>query len=63
VNEKLLRDSQHKPQPVPDKENKKLLCGKCKNFACYTADIRVVEVSGPGDLAPVKSYHLPEKWL
>nr|BAC33670.1 unnamed protein product [Mus musculus] len=45
VNEKLLRDSQHKPQPVPDKENKKLLCGKCKNFACYTADIRVVETS------------------
>ncbi|XP_021077791.1 probable ATP-dependent RNA helicase DDX58 [Mus pahari] len=45
LNEKLLRDSQHKPQPVPDKENKKLLCGKCKTFACYTADIRVVETS------------------
>lgn len=45
LDEKLLRDSQHKPQPVPDKENKKLLCGKCKTFACYTADIRVVEKS------------------
>lgn len=45
LDEKLLRDSQHKPQPVPDRENKKLLCGKCKTFACYTADIRVVEKS------------------
>ncbi|XP_051043489.1 antiviral innate immune response receptor RIG-I isoform X2 [Phodopus roborovskii] len=45
LNEKFIRDSQHKPQPVPDKENKKLLCGKCKAFACYTADIRVVEKS------------------
>lgn len=30
-------------KPVVDKKNKKLLCGKCKTFACYTADIRVVE--------------------
>lgn len=45
LDEKLLRDSQHKPQPVPARENKKLLCGKCKTFACYTADIRVVEKS------------------
>lgn len=45
LDEKFLRDSHHKPQPVPDKENKKLLCGKCKTFACYTADIRVVEKS------------------
>ncbi|XP_036033413.1 antiviral innate immune response receptor RIG-I isoform X2 [Onychomys torridus] len=45
LDEKFIRDSQHKPPPVPDKENKKLLCGKCKTFACYTADIRVVEQS------------------
>ncbi|XP_040593514.1 antiviral innate immune response receptor RIG-I isoform X1 [Mesocricetus auratus] len=45
LDEKFIRDSQHKPQPAPDKENKKLLCGKCKAFACYTADIRVVEKS------------------
>ncbi|CAO2580414.1 Antiviral innate immune response receptor RIG-I [Lemmus lemmus] len=45
LDEKFLRDSQRKPQPAPDKENKKLLCGKCKAFACYTADIRVVEKS------------------
>ncbi|XP_017658194.1 probable ATP-dependent RNA helicase DDX58 isoform X2 [Nannospalax galili] len=45
TDEKLTRDSQHKPQPVPDRENKKLLCGKCKALACYTADIRVVEKS------------------
>ncbi|KAK7810633.1 hypothetical protein U0070_022969 [Myodes glareolus] len=45
LDEKFIRDSQRKPQPAPDKENKKLLCGKCKAFACYTADIRVVEKS------------------
>ncbi|XP_034872400.1 antiviral innate immune response receptor RIG-I isoform X2 [Mirounga leonina] len=43
IQEKLIRDSQGKVEPVPDKENKKLLCRKCKGFACYTADIRVVE--------------------
>ncbi|KAI5942176.1 Antiviral innate immune response receptor RIG-I [Manis javanica] len=41
--EKFIRDSQEKVKPVPDKKNKKLLCKKCKAFACYTADIRVVE--------------------
>ncbi|KAH0521657.1 putative ATP-dependent RNA helicase DDX58 [Microtus ochrogaster] len=45
LDEKFIRDSQSKPQPAPDKENKRLLCGKCKAFACYTADIRVVEKS------------------
>lgn len=43
IQEKLIRDSQGKVKPVVDKKNKKLLCGKCKTFACYTADIRVVE--------------------
>uniref|UniRef100_G1LAV6 Antiviral innate immune response receptor RIG-I n=1 Tax=Ailuropoda melanoleuca TaxID=9646 RepID=G1LAV6_AILME len=43
IQEKLIRDSQGKVERVPDKENKKLLCRKCKGFACYTADIRVVE--------------------
>ncbi|XP_008059372.1 probable ATP-dependent RNA helicase DDX58 [Carlito syrichta] len=43
--EKLLRDSQEKAKPIPDKENKKLLCRKCKTLACFTADIRVVEES------------------
>uniref|UniRef100_A0A2K5E4I5 Antiviral innate immune response receptor RIG-I n=1 Tax=Aotus nancymaae TaxID=37293 RepID=A0A2K5E4I5_AOTNA len=45
IDEKFIRDSQEKPKPVPDKENKKLLCRKCKAFACYTADIRVIEES------------------
>ncbi|XP_078226639.1 antiviral innate immune response receptor RIG-I isoform X2 [Callithrix jacchus] len=45
IHEKFIRDSQEKPKPVPDKENKKLLCRKCKAFACYTADIRVIEES------------------
>uniref|UniRef100_A0A8D2D7X1 Antiviral innate immune response receptor RIG-I n=1 Tax=Sciurus vulgaris TaxID=55149 RepID=A0A8D2D7X1_SCIVU len=43
IHDKFIRDSQPKPKPVPDKENKKLLCGKCKTLACYTADVRVVE--------------------
>ncbi|KAM8941351.1 antiviral innate immune response receptor RIG-I [Lycaon pictus] len=43
IQEKNIRDSQEKVELVPDKENKKLLCRKCKAFACYTADIRVVE--------------------
>lgn len=43
--EKFIRDSQLKPKFVPDKENKRLLCGKCKVLACYTADIRVIEGS------------------
>uniref|UniRef100_A0A8C2UUC2 RNA helicase n=2 Tax=Chinchilla lanigera TaxID=34839 RepID=A0A8C2UUC2_CHILA len=43
--EKLIRDSQPKPELVPDKENKRLLCGKCKVLACHTADIRVIEES------------------
>ncbi|KAM6170091.1 antiviral innate immune response receptor RIG-I-like [Rhynchocyon petersi] len=41
--EKLLRDSKQKIKPVTDKETKKLLCRKCKAFACYSVDIRVVE--------------------
>uniref|UniRef100_A0A2I3H6B2 RNA helicase n=1 Tax=Nomascus leucogenys TaxID=61853 RepID=A0A2I3H6B2_NOMLE len=41
--EKVSLDSQEKPKPVPDKENKKLLCRKCKALACYTADVRVIE--------------------
>ncbi|XP_006881392.1 PREDICTED: probable ATP-dependent RNA helicase DDX58 [Elephantulus edwardii] len=43
--EKLIRDSQRKIKPKTDKDNKKLLCRKCKAFACYTVDIRVVEES------------------
>ncbi|XP_006192559.1 probable ATP-dependent RNA helicase DDX58 isoform X1 [Camelus ferus] len=43
IHEKFIRDNQGKAMPVPDKKNKKLLCRKCKAFACYTADIRVVE--------------------
>ncbi|XP_054996427.1 antiviral innate immune response receptor RIG-I [Sorex araneus] len=45
IHEKLLRDKNHseRARPVPDKKNKKLLCKKCKAFACYTDDIRVVE--------------------
>ncbi|XP_036891641.1 antiviral innate immune response receptor RIG-I [Sturnira hondurensis] len=43
IHEKLIRDSQGKAEPVLDKKNKKLLCRKCKAFACCTADIRVIE--------------------
>ncbi|XP_055973331.1 antiviral innate immune response receptor RIG-I isoform X2 [Sorex fumeus] len=43
THEKLLRDKPERAKPVPDKKNKKLLCKKCKAFACYTDDIRVVE--------------------
>ncbi|XP_042638224.1 antiviral innate immune response receptor RIG-I [Orycteropus afer afer] len=43
--EKFIRDNQEIPKPEPDKENTKLLCKKCKAFACYTVDIRVVEES------------------
>lgn len=43
VQEKSLRDNSEKPKPEPDKKNKKLLCRKCKAFACCTADVRVVE--------------------
>ncbi|XP_004632075.1 probable ATP-dependent RNA helicase DDX58 [Octodon degus] len=43
--EKLIRDSQLKPELVPDKQIKRLLCGKCKVLACNTADIRVIEES------------------
>ncbi|XP_077004089.1 antiviral innate immune response receptor RIG-I isoform X2 [Tamandua tetradactyla] len=45
IEEKFIRDNQEKAKPEPDKENKKLLCRKCKAFACYTADIRVIEDS------------------
>ncbi|XP_071072908.1 antiviral innate immune response receptor RIG-I isoform X2 [Dasypus novemcinctus] len=45
IQEKFFRESQEKVEPEPDKKNKKLLCRKCKAFACYTADIRVVEES------------------
>ncbi|XP_049752774.1 antiviral innate immune response receptor RIG-I [Elephas maximus indicus] len=43
--EKFIRDNEGKAKPEPDKKNKKLLCRKCKAFACYTVDIRVVEES------------------
>ncbi|XP_069864572.1 antiviral innate immune response receptor RIG-I isoform X1 [Dipodomys merriami] len=43
IDEKFSRDSQQKPKPAPVKENKKLLCGKCKSLACYTAEVRVIE--------------------
>ncbi|XP_066113037.1 antiviral innate immune response receptor RIG-I isoform X1 [Saccopteryx bilineata] len=44
IHEKLIRDHQGKAaQPVLDKKIKKFLCRKCKTFACYTADIRVME--------------------
>uniref|UniRef100_A0A8C5UZ85 RNA helicase n=2 Tax=Microcebus murinus TaxID=30608 RepID=A0A8C5UZ85_MICMU len=43
IHEKFIRDSQGKAKPVLDKENKKLLCRKCKTLACYTADVRVIE--------------------
>lgn len=43
IHEKFIRDSQREVKPILDKKNKKLLCSKCKAFACYTADIRVVE--------------------
>ncbi|XP_036117415.1 antiviral innate immune response receptor RIG-I [Molossus molossus] len=45
THEKLIRDCKGKVEPVLDKKNKKLLCRKCKAFACYTADIRVIEES------------------
>ncbi|KAL2781640.1 antiviral innate immune response receptor RIG-I isoform 2 [Daubentonia madagascariensis] len=45
IHEKFIRDSQRKEKPVLDKENKKLLCRKCKALACYTADVRVIEDS------------------
>nr|XP_045015921.1 antiviral innate immune response receptor RIG-I isoform X2 [Jaculus jaculus] len=45
MDEKSIRDNQHKPLTVPDNKNKKLLCGKCKAFACHTADIRVIKNS------------------
>ncbi|XP_036186505.1 antiviral innate immune response receptor RIG-I isoform X1 [Myotis myotis] len=43
IHEKFIRDSQGKAEPALDKKNKKLLCRKCKAFACHTADIRVIE--------------------
>ncbi|KAB0392116.1 hypothetical protein E2I00_006081, partial [Balaenoptera physalus] len=43
IHEKFIRDNQGKAKPVLDTENKKLLCRKCKTFACYTADVRVME--------------------
>ncbi|XP_040819748.1 antiviral innate immune response receptor RIG-I isoform X2 [Ochotona curzoniae] len=43
--EKFIRDSQQNSKPIPDKKNKKLLCGKCKTLACYSSDIRTVKDS------------------
>ncbi|XP_048216839.1 antiviral innate immune response receptor RIG-I isoform X2 [Perognathus longimembris pacificus] len=43
IDEKSIRDRQQKLKPAPVKENKKLLCGKCKALVCYTADVRVIE--------------------
>lgn len=45
IHEKFIRDNQGKVEPKLDKKKKKLLCRKCKAFACYTADIRVIEES------------------
>ncbi|KAM9642110.1 antiviral innate immune response receptor RIG-I [Trichechus inunguis] len=43
--EKFIRDNEGKAKPEPDKKKKKLLCRKCKAFACYTVDVRVIEES------------------
>ncbi|XP_063770265.1 antiviral innate immune response receptor RIG-I [Pseudophryne corroboree] len=45
-NEKRLRDitKQYKGRELTE-ENKKLLCGRCKTFACNTEDIRIIQVS------------------
>ncbi|XP_070791608.1 antiviral innate immune response receptor RIG-I [Pituophis catenifer annectens] len=41
-----MLDSKKKPtEPKPWKNNRVLLCGKCKNKACSTEDLRVIEES------------------
>uniref|UniRef100_A0A8C8RFD0 RNA helicase n=1 Tax=Pelusios castaneus TaxID=367368 RepID=A0A8C8RFD0_9SAUR len=52
--EKTMRDSRKremKPKPVGG--NRKLLCGKCKVYACETADIRVIGESHHTILDPL----------
>ncbi|XP_074057994.1 LOW QUALITY PROTEIN: antiviral innate immune response receptor RIG-I [Macrotis lagotis] len=43
LQEKAVRDNKIVHKPQLEESNKKLLCGKCKVFACYATDIRVVE--------------------
>ncbi|XP_002708086.1 antiviral innate immune response receptor RIG-I isoform X1 [Oryctolagus cuniculus] len=43
--EKIIRDNQQNFKPKLDKQNKKLLCAKCKALACYTSEIRMVKDS------------------
>ncbi|XP_025061523.1 probable ATP-dependent RNA helicase DDX58 isoform X3 [Alligator sinensis] len=44
--EKIIRDTRKRElKPKVPKSTKKLLCGKCKAFACNTDDIRVIEDS------------------
>ncbi|XP_030049593.1 antiviral innate immune response receptor RIG-I [Microcaecilia unicolor] len=44
--EKMIRDFKNCVIPTkPEGGNKRLLCSKCKAFACYTDDIRVIQVS------------------
>ncbi|XP_069095796.1 antiviral innate immune response receptor RIG-I isoform X2 [Pleurodeles waltl] len=42
--EKIVRDVRNlSARRTPEGGNKKLLCGKCKRFACYTEDIRTIQ--------------------
>ncbi|XP_020831891.1 antiviral innate immune response receptor RIG-I isoform X2 [Phascolarctos cinereus] len=43
LQEKAIRDNVIVAKPQLEENNKRLLCRKCKVFACHTADIRVVE--------------------
>ncbi|XP_043831167.1 antiviral innate immune response receptor RIG-I [Dromiciops gliroides] len=43
LQEKAIRDNVIVPKPQLEEKNKRLLCRKCKIFACHIADIRVVE--------------------
>lgn len=42
--EKIVRDAKNlSARRTPEGGNKKLLCGRCKRFACYTDDIRTIQ--------------------
>ncbi|XP_027695252.1 probable ATP-dependent RNA helicase DDX58 [Vombatus ursinus] len=43
LQEKAIRDNIIVAKPQLEENNKRLLCRKCKVFACHTADIRMVE--------------------
>ncbi|XP_036594051.1 antiviral innate immune response receptor RIG-I isoform X1 [Trichosurus vulpecula] len=43
LQEKAIRDNIIVAKPQLEESNKRLLCRKCKVFACHTTDIRVVE--------------------